>query len=301
MSLWRYKEKKVKKEKKMEGIIPLVKLDNRESIKPVRAVNSRTIAVRAQDLIKKGTAQLSELFYKIKRSGGIHRYLDFKGEIILSTIMRDDLLMRVSNTLFFDLLEGLKPDYLLTIDCETYDNEYSFSRKQIIESLTRTVELMTLFPDIELIGLVKGCDRHQFLAHYRILKRLGIRTFAIHAGDFLRAGETQTQRVKSYASLIKEDNNAVLLAGFGCQRKLEEFSFVNGYITYTHMVNAQNGIIFNGRKKTRNHRMGYHEAGVHNLKQMIINLKDSKNQAKLGEFITWAEDQELQEAVIRKQ
>ena len=279
----------------MKTIIPMIRLDDKESIPPVRTINSGIMVVRVQDLITKGTAQLNELFYKIKRDGGIHKHLDYRGKVILSTIMRDDLLKKVGTPIYSDLIEYLKPDYVFSIDCETYDNEHSYSIKEIRSSLIKTLEIRRLFPEIKIIGLVKGCDRNQILKHYKILKGIfGIDIFAIHTGDFFRNGDNnQIQKVKCYASLIKKEDNVVLLAGFGSQTRLEEFSFADGCITYAHMINARKRIILEERKKIRNNKMTCGEACIHNLKQMKINLKNSEKQTKLEAFNKkWVVEQE---------
>ena len=286
----------------MKIIIPIMKLDNRKSIIVAESANPKLIVVRAQDLLTKKGADLSELFYKIKSSGGIHKFLDYNGKIILSFIMRDNLLRKTGVPIWSDLLDGLKPDYFMTPDCETYDNEYDYSKKQIKKCLVETIELMRLFPEIKPIGLVKGCDRNQVLIHYRILKNLGMKIFVLHSGDFFRHGDNgKIQRLKAYASLIKEKDNILLLSGFGCQKRLEEFSFVDGFITYSHMVNAQHNVVFEGRKRVKNTRMTYIEQCKHNLKMMVLNLKDSFKQTKLWEFeVRWVAELESQDQIIQK-
>jgi len=287
----------------MELLIPTIKLDNQESIPPAKAINPKIISVRIQDLLKKHSIQLNSLYYKIKEVGGIHKYLNYNGKVILSSIMRDDFLRRINNSIIFDILENIKPDYFITSDCETYNNEFDYSKQQIKKSLINTMEILRLFPEIKPIGLIKGCERNQILAHYNLFKKLGINIFVLHAGDFFRQGdESQIQRLKAYANLVKKEDNILLLAGFGSQKRLEEFSFVDGYITYSHMVNAQHGIVLNGRKKEKNTCMTYHQAGVHNLKQMLLNLLDSKKQTKLTEFnLKWVAESELPELIIQKQ
>jgi hypothetical protein len=297
------KKRRRKIKMSMRLLIPTVKLDNQESIPPAKAINPKIISIRVQDLLKRHSAQLNSIYYKIKEAGGIHKYLGYKGKVILSSIMRDDILRKINNPIYFDVLENLKPDYFMTSDCESYDNEFSYSKKQIRRSLINTVEVLRLFPEIEPIGLIKGCERNQVLAHHKFLKGLGVKIFVLHAGDFFRHGnESQIQKLKNYASLIKDEDNTVLLASFGSQKRLEEFLFIDGYITYSHVVNAQNGIILNGRRKEKNNSMTYHEACIHNLKQMFLNISNLRKQTKLEEFIKkWAVEPESQELIIQKQ
>ncbi|MFH1311508.1 MAG: hypothetical protein ABIH65_03830 [Nanoarchaeota archaeon] len=287
----------------MKYIIPVIRLDNLSSLLPARAMNCDKIVVRAQDLLSKKKALSNYLFYRIKHCGGIHNFLrkfGYGGCIILSFIMKDELLEKINETILCDLIEGLKPDYYTTVDCESYDKDMPHSKRQIVEACRKTINLMRLCPEYKIIGHVKGCNERQIISHFHLLEKLGIKIFLLHSGDFLRHGDkNQIQKVKYYAGLIKKKDNIVLLYGFGSQKRFEEFSFVDGYITYSHIVNARKGIIFIGRKRQKYSGMKPIQAATHNLKQMFFNLKESQKQIKLfGGEKSWVE--EYPELLIEK-
>ncbi len=265
----------------MKQIIPITRLDDPGSLIPVRAVNSQSLVVRVQDLITESGVPNS-LFYKIKSCGGIHACLNYVGVVILSSVMRDNLLEKIDTTIYVDLIDGIKPDYYTTPDCSSYDLERAHSKKQISRSYEMTKQIIALCPDVIPIGQVKGADEEQIKQHYQMLHTLGIKIFIFHTGDFFRNGsDEQIQKAKYYASLIKKKDNLLLLYGFGSQKRLEEFSFADGYLTFNHYVTALNGMIFKGRKKYKYQGMHYTEAATRNLKQMHLNLIESKKQAKL--------------------
>src|SRR3989344_1239909 len=224
----------------MKQIIPLIRLDDPGSFIPARATNSRILAIRGQDLItKKGFP--NSRFYKIKHCGGIHSYLNYNGIVLLSFIMRDDLLEKINTTIYTDLIDGVKPNYWTTPDCPSYNLERIHSRKQISRSYQMTKEIIALCPDSRPIGHVKGADEEQVRKHYEELHNLGINIFLLHTGDFFRHGDDgQIQKAKHYATIIKKKDNILLLYGFGSQKRLEEFSFADGCLTFSHYVAALN-------------------------------------------------------------
>ena len=276
----------------MEHLIPVIRLDDLTSMISVKAVGCNMIAIRAQDLVSKKKALPNYLFYKIKHLGGAHAFLKYNGTIILSFIMKDELLEKVDETILCDLIEGLKPDYWTSVDCKSYDKDISYSKKQIVSACKKTINLIKLCPEYKMLGQVKGCNESQIVSHFQLLEKLGVRIFLLHSGDFLRHGDkNQIQKIKYYAQLIKKKDNVVLLYGFGSQKRLEEFSFIDGYITYSHMVNARNGKIFVGRKRHEYSKIKPIEAAIYNLRQMFTNLKDSKKQTKLiGGEKQWVEE-----------
>ncbi len=286
----------------MEKIIPVIRLDIKESIIPAKILNCKTIVVRVQELLTKQKGQLNYLFRNIKKGGGIHKFLDYRGVVILSFVMKDELLKNIDIPICCDLIEGVKPNYYTTIDCQSYDLEISYNKKQILDICKKTTELRALCPEYKIIGHVKGGDRTQIVAHFHFLENLGVRIFMIHMGDFLRHGDrNQTQKGKCYANLIKKDSNKLLLYGFGSQKLIEEFSFADAYITYSHIVNSQKGLIFVGRKRQKYTKMNPLQASIHNLRQMFNNLKESQKQTKLGgRNVKWAVERDHPELIMRR-
>lgn len=288
----------------IKTIIPVVRLDYRKTFQIASAVNVPIIVVRVQDVISKRTGEPNYLFKEIKSYGGIHNFLEYDGIIILSLIMRDELIWRFSPRQYSEIIRGLKPDAYTTVDGATYDKQELKSFKELIRLSKETKELLRLCPEIKPIGQVKGCNSMQIKLHLEYFKKLGINILIFHVGDFFRNGnESMIQKAKHFCSLIKNENNTLFLYGFGSQKRLIDFSFVDGYITYSHMINAQHRTILNGRKKEKNNCMTYDQAAIYNLKQMILNLKHIRKQTKLfiGGKCKWVEAHQEPQFIISSQ
>lgn len=210
--------------------------------------------------------------------------------------MKDQLIRNTKDSTIIELIDGLSPTTFTSFDCESYQGEYTYTKLQLAECNNKTMMLVRLFGPDRIFGLVKGCSREQVLNHYNFLKSLGIKIFVLHSADYFRNGNSRLiAQLKNYASLIKKDDNLVFLHGFGSQKRLEEFSFLDGYITYSHVVNSQKGLIFFGRKRQTKRGPYFVERAIHNLKQMSVNLRDSKFQTKLfGGKNSWVAVSELQ-------
>ncbi len=290
----------------IKTIFPIVRLDYRKTLDIARAVNSPVIVVRVQDVISKKTGNPNYIFKNIKKLGGIHNFLDYNGIIILSLIMRDDLIWKFSPKQYAEIIRGLKPDTYTTVDGATYYKKEKQSFKELLRLSKETRELLTLCPDIKPLGQVKGCNSTQIKLHLKFLKSLGINHFIFHVGDFFREGdESMIQQAKHFCSLIKNKTNKLFLYGFGSQKRLIDFSFADGYITYSHVVTTKSGKHFIGKRKEKFNNKDFYQASIDNLKQMILNLKDIAKQTKLfsGGECKWVEDMQEQELqfIIQKQ
>lgn len=286
------------------GMIPLVRLDCENSRKLARAINSPIIFIPLYDLITDTTAEPNELFEKIKSCGGIHKFLDYPGIVILSLIMRDDLIWKSFPKKYATIIKGIKPDAYTLVDGATYNKQEYKSYKELIRLSEETKELLKLCPDILPIGQVKGCNSMQIKLHLEYLKQLGIKIFIFHVGDFFRNGdESMIQQAKYFCSLIKDENNTLLLYGLGSPRRMLEFSFADFFVTYSHFVSARNGKIFAGTKKVNYSNMSVYEAAAYNFKELSNHLKTLNYQTKLfsGGKCRWAVAQQELQFIIQNQ
>jgi len=269
---------------KMRIVIPVVRLDYRKTLSIALAVNAPVIVVRVQDVISKRTGKPNYIFKKIVACGGVHNFLNYRGFIILSLIMKDGLIRKFSEEEYAEIINGLRPNAYTTVDGETYDKKERKSARELLRLSKQTKELLKLCPNIKPIGNVKGCNEMQIKLHVEFLRKLGINTFIFHVGDFFRNGdENMIQKARHFCSLIKNENNKLFLYGFGAQKRLFDFSFADGYITYGHVVNAKNRKCFAGKRKRTFNNLTFEEAAIKNLKQMLLNLKDTHKQLKLFE------------------
>jgi len=287
-----------------KGLIPLTRLDCENSIKLAKAINSPVIVIPIYDLISKATAEPNKLFKKIKACGGVHKFLDYHGFIILSLIMKDELIWKSCPKKYAHIINGISPDAYTSVDGGTYNKEDSRSWKEVIRLSKETKELIKLCPNIKPIGQVKGCNSMQIKLHLEYLKQLGINVFMFHVGDFLRRGDdNMIQQAKHFCSLIKDENNALLLYGLGSPRIMLEFSFSDFFITYSHFVNAKNGKIFVKTKKQKFSNMSVYEAALHNFKELLSYAKKLKHQTKLftGGTCKWVEALQEPQFIIQSQ
>ena len=212
--------------------------------------------------------------------------------------MRDDLIWKSGPEKYAEIINTIKPDAYTTVDGGTYNKQDIKSWKEVIRLSKETKKLIELCPDIKPIGHVKGCNSVQIKLHLEYLKGLGIDTFMFHVGDFFRnSNEPMIQQAKHFCSLIKDEDNTLLLYGLGCPKKMLEFSFADFFITYGHFINARNGKMFREGKKQESNGDSVYNVALHNFKEMTKSLKSLKHQTKLfsGGKCKWVEErQELQ-------
>ena len=106
----------------MTKFFPILKI-NQPSLSAVhKNLPITVVIVRLQDLISH-TYNFNSVFDKIKDAGGIHNHLGFGGKVILSSIMRDDILPNFTAEKYSLAINQLKPNFYTTPDCETYEGE----------------------------------------------------------------------------------------------------------------------------------------------------------------------------------
>lgn len=285
----------------MVSLIPVVKLNYNKSFELVK--NAPAIVVRLQDMLTKKSANPNYLFKEICSYGGLHNFLNYPGVIILSLIMKDELIQKLKTEKCAEMINSLNPNFYTTSDGATYDKHERDSFMEIIRLSRDTKKLISLCPEIVPIGQVKGCNENQIRFHLNFLESLGIRLFTFHVGDFFRNGdENMIRKAKYFASIIKKENNILFLYGFSTQKRLVEFSFADAYITYGHMVTAKNGMKFNGTKREKFSNKSFFEIASHNFNQMLLNVNNIKNQTKLfvGGKCKWAVELVEQELIIQR-
>jgi len=263
-------------------LIPIVKLDNRNTLGVIDAVPVKFVAVRLQDLVSKSTFGFNKTFHDIVSAGGLHDFLGFSGSIILSLIMKDEIIENFRPEKYAFGINSLMPDYYITIDGETYDGEYSLSLKEIHRIHKENTELVRTCHSCSPIGLVKGCSEKQIELHIKLLRSLGITDFVFHVGDFFRHGDMDMiHKARSFSRRIRRHTKFLILYGMGSQSKLVEFSFADAYITFNHFVTAMNGMKFAGTKKVK-YTGGYSPAIIiSNFVEMYKNASSLNKQTKL--------------------
>jgi hypothetical protein len=261
---------------------PIIRLDDHETFGVLNLVPVKLVTVRLQDLISKRTFRFNKTYRDIVSTGGLHAFLDFQGEILLSLIMRDKLIANLQPKSYVTAINALKPDLFTTLDGETYEGEFFDSSKEIERINVQNQILLRFCANCKPIGLVKGCSEKQIDAHVGFLKSVGIEDFVFHVGDFFRNGDiTMIRKSRSYCCRIRKEARRLFLYGMGAQKRLIEFSFADVYITFNHFVTAINGMKFSGTKKLKYHGKYTPKRMVDNFVEMHKNLNSINNQTKI--------------------
>ncbi len=230
-----------------KSLIPVIKLAEPITHAPMKEAHCKKVVVKLQDLLSKNGKAFNSRFNSIVAAGGLHNFLGFEGEIILSTIMRDYAIFGCTSSTYVDAVNLLGPDCYFTPDGETYEGERFTSQSEINRVLEETNEVIRNCPGSRPIGLVKGSNAWQVTNHALVLREFGVRQFALHAGDFLcRGNEQAIFRALQYGKLIKQNVPSLLLYGVGSLRHFRKFFFADAFVTQSHFVQAFNGKRFDG-------------------------------------------------------
>lgn len=290
----------------MTKFFPILKINQPSLLAVHKNLPINVAIVRLQDLLSP-TYKFNSILDEIKDVGGIHNHLDFDGKVILSLIMRDDILPNFSAEKYALAINLLKPNFYTTPDCETYEGEViklpdgrifygnvEKSFNQVLQSLSITKRLIPLCQDSMPLGQVKGCNLEQLKFHMTQLKSLGIYDFVFHVGDFFRHGNPVfIQKAKLYATLIKRHSRTLMLYGMGSQQKLCEYSFADSYASMNYFIKARRGQEYIGTKLRKAGERYSPSLARKNLIQMLNNISNISLQTKLTKYMevpTWEGD-----------
>jgi len=150
------------------------------------------------------------------RSKGLHDYLGYNGEILLSTVMPDEMIDRLKTEDYFDLIKDLRPDAAMVPD------NYTYTDVPLYQSWSQTIRLVNLANDfldldIPLIGLIKGADPHQIRWVIEKQVEMGYVSFAMPARELHREGLLKgwLRHVRQMLGGNHAMNNELLVYGVG--------------------------------------------------------------------------------------
>ena len=240
------------------------------------------------------------LIQEIKASGGLHKYLDYFGCIILSPIMPDSLLKLINFDTYEYILEELKPDQYLSPDGSTYNGFISYSHDQIKQILELTEKLVVRFPDITIIGLIKGCTLKQMEYHLERMIELGINKFCLHAGDFLHNGSKYSKsQIISYAREIRKKVPYLMIYGIGSKFYFQRFHHANAFVTNSHFIQGFNHMVICGVTWTNFKGEVTNEIIMKNFGYLQNQVEVQDNQCDLTKWISCLSDAKMGESTIR--
>ncbi|MEK6982072.1 MAG: hypothetical protein AABX38_04035 [Candidatus Micrarchaeota archaeon] len=242
-----------------------------------------------QDLLQNNGKNFNKTYEKICNADGFHNFLGYNRKIFLSTIMRDKTLFGCSVDMYTELIRNLKPDYFMTLDCETYEGENNLAENELYRVLRESKEIITKCSNSSPIGLVKGACLSQIQEYSYALSLMNIKQMIFHIGDFLYRGDNlMIEKARRYASTIRTNCETLALYGIGSQCHFRKFYFADAFITQSHYVNAFYGQAFFNGKWHPCHRKVDTKLIMSNLREMNQSLEEIDKHKQRG-LIQWAE------------
>lgn len=219
-------------------LIPIIKLSEPKTFRPWERVDCYGVVIKAQHLLSTDGKRTNNTYDMIQSAGGFHSYLQYEGNVILSSIMPDKTIYGFSVEAYAEMIDSLKPDFYLTPDGETYLGEPEISSLEIDRIIGDTKFLLNSCPFSHPIGLVKGGTISQIDNHTVQLLELGLSRFVFHAGEYLCRGTSCViGKGIAFASTIRKRVPWLGIYGIGAMKSFRSYSFADGYITQSHFVN----------------------------------------------------------------
>ena len=267
------------------------------SHEPWNYVYCPAIAIKVSDYIgMDGTP--NEKYYAVVKAGGLHNYWKFEGIIILSPIMKEPRLGNFKKRTYAKMIALFSPDYYITTDGETYDSAnvskdnmlyYStdeISKREVDKVSLETRYLLTRNLKPIPIGLVKGNNASQIRQHVENLKKLGIKLFAFHTGDFLfRGNRAAIKKAARFARIVKDIGGWLLVYGIGSPKNFTKFGFADAFVTHSHLRNAIKYRTLIDRRWRHCKIEPSSVSVMNNLRQLSTSLESSNKQLTLYKFI----------------
>lgn len=192
----------------LPSIVPIISLKEPSSF-CWDAINTSTIIINYTDLIDK------EILPKIVKVRDIHSYLNFDGKVLLSSIMPDRLLVDINTFYYFiNTIKWFHFDGAIAWDAPVYiDIPLYDSWVNLLKGLLLTYEIAKR--RIPVVGLVKGNMTKQIEFSLKTLDKIGIKSVALHATEYLweKASSTARQILYTYFRLMSKHADSILLIG----------------------------------------------------------------------------------------
>ena len=134
----------LEEKERMVKLYFIVKVNEPSIVNVQKGLPLDCLVIMLQDLISPNTLKLNKTFYEIKRSGGIHNFLGFKGKIILTLVMKDRFISKLDEIRYAEIINTLKPDFYTTVDGETYEGEKEVAYGEIERCFAETKKLVKL-------------------------------------------------------------------------------------------------------------------------------------------------------------
>jgi len=129
----------------------------------------------------------NESLMKEVSSRGLHDFLGFDGKILLSTVMEDELLDKLTPNEYIGMINDIGPDATMTPDSYTYlDDPLCLSWEQTLKQAAFSRPFSEL--DIPVVGLIKGVIWKQIAWSAEKAIELGCGSFSIPSRELAELG-----------------------------------------------------------------------------------------------------------------
>lgn len=233
-------------------LIPVIKLSDPDTLQPWAFIDCPLVVVKMQDILSNDGTKFNDSFKEIKSSGGIHKFLGCKCGVILSTIMKDEMLDGCTVDKYVEVIHALQPEFYLTPDGMTYEGKLAAAEIQMKKMLAQTREIMRRCHGSTPLGLVKGSNINQVDYYMDSLREMGIGNMVVHVGDFFyRSKGKEAHRAYLYAKAARAKCKKLFVYGIG-SGYIRQFFFADGFINQSYFMNAFNKKYFEeGRWRRR--------------------------------------------------
>lgn len=189
-------------------VMPMQK-ERERAISIIKDIDVPSIVVSLQNFFR-GTRETSLLAEARKR--GLHEFLNYAGEIVLTTDVDDRLCDKfVENPDYLvSAVKKLKPEYLTTFDTYTYSNVPAcIARLKMREVMSSMDKLLYL--DCKIIGLALGATPAQIYGYVQTLIAMGCHIIAHPVYELRKGKNPETHSIRWRIRLSKELKAKVLL------------------------------------------------------------------------------------------
>src|SRR3989344_7413920 len=132
---------------------------NQKNVRDVwKTVDTPFLIVRLQDMICSKSYKFNKTYEEIKNAGSINKFLNTDKNIILSLIMRDEMIRGFTPEKYIEAIKTLKPSCFTSVDGWTYEGDIQMAEKEITRCVLQTSIIMKECPDVIPIGQIKGCS-----------------------------------------------------------------------------------------------------------------------------------------------
>ncbi len=161
-------------------------------------------------------------------SRGLKDFVDFDGEILLSSVMPDHYILEHDVGWFIKLVKDLRPDIAMTWDVPTYsDHPLKSSLGWVLQSLG-AARSMSLSLEVPLIGLVSGADLAQVRMSSICLRQMGFENQALACQELLRG--RQLHYLRECASMVRKNSSSLTLLSCSHPKMFQAFQVANHFV-----------------------------------------------------------------------